>query len=80
MIKGRGIADISQTIIIKEQFTKLTYTAEALMRKQVMINTFNANTGEPLSNVLLRLKKHNSKISSEGLTKDGSFTYVIDAN
>lgn len=79
--KGREIKEFSEIITIHDLITILTFEPESVMRKQLSIQTFNAANGEPLPNVLLKLKKTNSKISTEGLTKEnGSFGYVIDQN
>ena len=79
--KGREIKEFSEIISIEEQITNLNYIPEQDYKKEININAFNAVTGEGLSNVFLRLRKCNSKISSEGLTKSqGDFMYTIDAN
>jgi hypothetical protein len=79
--KGPDIKEFSEIISIKEQITTLTFTPSKSMRKEVYVHTFNAVTGESLSNVLLRLRKCSSKVSAEGLTRDkGEFLYVIDSN
>lgn len=79
--KGREIKEFSEIITIEEQITKLDFTPQQDYRKEISIQAFNAETGEDLSNVLLRLRKTNSKISSEGLTRtQGDYVYTIDAN
>jgi len=79
--KGREIKEFSEIITIEQQITELTFTPKENMIKKIYIQTFNAKTGEALVNVLLRLRKSNSKISSEGLTKEqGDFSYIVDAN
>jgi hypothetical protein len=79
--KGRGIKEFSEIISVEKQITELSFTPQENMIKTVYIQAFNASTGDPLPNVLLKLRKSTSKISSEGLTKDkGEFSYIIDAN
>lgn len=79
--KGRGIKEFSEIISIEQQITELSFTPKENMIKNVHIQAFNALTGDPLPNVMLRLRKCTSKISSEGLTKEkGEFSYIIDAN
>ena len=79
--KGREIKEFSEIISIEEQITELTFEPEEVMKKKLTIQTFNADNGELLSNVLLRLRKTNSKISTEGLTKEnGWFSYIVDSN
>lgn len=79
--KGREIKEFSEIVTIQDLVTEFTFEPENTMRKKLNIQTFNAENGELLSNVLLRLKKTNSKISTEGLTKEnGCFGYIIDEN
>lgn len=79
--KGREIKEYSEIISIDQQITELEFTPEQSMSKQLFVRAFNAQTGQRLGNVLLKLRKSNSKISSEGLTKEnGEFMYIIDAN
>lgn len=79
--KGREIKEFSEIIRVEEQITELHFTPETLFSKEVTVKAYDAITGNPLPNVLLRLRKSNSKISSEGLTKsDGEFSYIIDSN
>ena len=79
--KGREIKEFSEIITVQEQITELSFTPERHFSKEITVQAYNAKTGNPLANVLLRLRKCNSKISSEGLTKqEGDFSYVIDSN
>ncbi|CAI2379497.1 unnamed protein product [Moneuplotes crassus] len=79
--KGREIKEFSKIIEIREQLTNVSCTPEQDYQKEISVLAFNAMTGEELSNVLLRLRKGNSKISSEGLTKSkGGFVYTINEN
>jgi hypothetical protein len=79
--KGREIKEFSKIISVEEQITELNFTPEQGMSKKLKIKTYDATTKIELPNVLLKLRKTNSKISAEGLTKDkGIFSYFIDAN
>ena len=79
--KGREIKEFSEIVNIEEQITQIRYTPQQTFNKEIIVMAFNADSGEELPNVLLRLRKNNSKISSEGLTKSqGEFSYMIDAN
>ena len=81
IVKGREIKTLSEIISVEEQITELTFTTEEILRKRLKIYVFDATTGKPLTNVLLRLLKSNSKISAEGLTgENGEFEYIIDSN
>jgi hypothetical protein len=79
--KGREIKEFSEIISVEEQITEINFTPDQGMSKKLEIKAFDAITKDELPNVLLRLRKSNSKISAEGLTKEqGIFIYYIDAN
>lgn len=79
--KGREIKTFSKKISVTEIINEFTFTSEEELRKNLNIHTFDATTGEPLMNVLLKLSKASSKMFSEGLTRlGGSFEYIIDSN
>lgn len=79
--KGREIKTFSEIISVNDLINEFTFTSEEELKKKLKIQTFDASTGQPLTNVLLKLCKSHSKISSEGLTRgNGCFEYIIDSN
>lgn len=79
--KGKEIKEFSDIVVIEQQITRISYSPKQPFSKEIIIMAFNATTGKELPNVLLKLRKKNSKFSSEGLTKSqGEFSYMIDAN
>jgi hypothetical protein len=78
--KGRSIKEFSQIISIEDQITILAFTPDAPMKKLISCYAYDAKTGETLNNVLVKVRKTHSKITTQGLTRDGSCVFTITQN
>lgn len=78
--KGKDIKEYSQIISISDQITILAFTPDRPMSKSLICQTYDGKTGEKLNNVLIKLRKAHSKITTQGLTGSGMIAFQTNQN
>lgn len=76
-VKTSKYKDVSRKIFAKDAEVVLTENLELKSTREVSVSTFDANTGEIVSGVLVQLVVNNQH-TFEGLTKSGRFSFKLD--
>lgn len=77
-IQAEGYQEITKSIKASQAEIMMSELLRSRERREVQVMTYDAINGEPLGSVYLQLKINQNLSGIEGLTKSGSYTYLLD--